>query len=186
MKRFGLKHKHRLVAAAVVAVALIAGLTHRRAIETRRDRITAAQASIVTLRGADQRAELLVRRAALLERSAALDGAAPQASEIAGFINALKRDCESIGIPEQTWSIGEPRSMGEHAGIPVDLSFVGSFPGVHDLLGRIDAYERIARIEKLVFIAEPDRPSDQLSVSIRIDAMASADDPMHSAAGGQQ
>lgn len=176
MKQFNGLIKPQVVAAMVLIALVLLGLTHRRAITKKRDRIDAANAAIETLRNEDRRAELLERRAALLERSAALEGAIPQASEIAGLINALKRDCETIGLAEQTWSIGEPRSIGAHAGIPVDLSFDGSFPGVHELLSRIDAYQRIVRIEKLVLIADAERPSDELSVSIRIDAMVSAEE----------
>lgn len=166
-----------LIVLGLVAIyAVGVWIPHRKRTENVRRQIKEATQQLEVDRANSRKLDSLARKVFDLKQVvSSAPQIVPREGELAGLLKRLSADLEYQGAADQAIEVRPTIETREYSVIPVTLRFRASFAGVFSFLKKIEAMDRLVRIEQLSLEGDPERPTKPLAVDIELGAFFTSD-----------
>ena len=92
----------------------------------------------------------------------------PRLKELGGFLREISQNLEEADLSGKLIESGNPKKEELFHTLPINMRFQGSFDALSGFLSRLDAMERLTRIQKLNITADTKEAPAKLDVHLRM------------------
>jgi len=159
------------VYASIVIVTISAAFLHWKLISSQSATLAAIQMEVAQAQQKIAADTVHIQLESLQSQLADMNTIVPVSHEVAPVLEKLARDLQSLGVSERSLTTAPAIKQGSITQLPLNVTFRGSFASVFQWLERVNQYDRLVRVERLILRKDTSAadPSASLSVTARLD-----------------